>query len=128
MEINKRKTKIIISLLITIFLLLVTIVPICFGQYGWSIGVATGGLVSIISILLNEKGSDLSLKESKVFLYLLTYFARILLFIVPITVYVILQYKVKITVFDFSFIGMAIAYFPYPFINIVVELKSKDKK
>ncbi len=102
-----------------------------FGQYGWTIGIATGTVLAILSTVMVFKGSDAAIRENKTGLYLLCYFLRMLLFIGIMVVFALLQYKIKNEIFNFSIWGALIGYTPMFILLIVGQYKGThdlDKK
>ena len=106
-------------------------IGLVFNQTGWLIGAATGTVVAILSTLLVFKGSDGAMRETKMGLYFLFYFVRMLLFIGIMILFAVLQYKLKVSAFDYSIFGALIGYTPMFIILIVGQVKGNrdlDKK
>lgn len=102
-----------------------------YGQTGWTIGIASGTVVAMLSTVLVFRGSDAAIKETKTGLYLLFYFVRMILFIGVMLVFALFQYKIKNQVFDYSIWGALIGYTPMFVLLIVGQVKGThelDKK
>ncbi|MCQ2801359.1 MAG: hypothetical protein MJ222_01725 [Bacilli bacterium] len=102
-----------------------------FGQYGWTIGIATGTVLAMLSTVMVFKGSDAAIRENKTGLYLLFYFLRMIFFIGIMVVFALLQYKMQIEAFYFSIWGALIGYTPMFILLIVGQIKGThdlDKK
>lgn len=89
------------------------------------IGIALGGLVSLGYIFLTDVSTQATLKDSKAGLFLLAYFAKMILFVGIFAMLVILDYKLHIDAFKNSFWGMIIGFFPTVLITIAVQVKHK---
>ena len=113
---------------ISLVFLLISLIGFFNGQPGWTIGVAVGGLVELLFIWLMDVGSALALNEKKTWLYLLTYFIRVGVFIGFFAGLVALQYAAKIEVFYYSCWGMIIAFAPSTLITIALQLIHKEEK
>lgn len=114
----------LLALAVGIVLILGSLVGVFFSQYGWIIGVSLGTAIELINIWLLYKGSELTLKYFKTSLFLLTYFSRMVLYIVGILVLVLLQFNFEIHVFDNSFWGFLIGITPMQVVVIVVMARS----
>lgn len=112
----------VIACFVSLVLILGSIVGLFFNQPGWIIGVVSGSCVELINIVLLYKGSSEILKNEKPALFLLFYALRMILFIGLILVLVLLQYKAKLEVFNWSFVGALIGYTPMQIVVIVVTL------
>lgn len=94
-------------------------------QPGWMIGVAIGGVISLAYIFLTDVSSKATLKESKAGLFILCYFVKMILFVGFFAMLVVFQYTLHLSVFDNSFWGMLIGFFPTLIITIAVQLTNK---
>lgn len=126
-KLSELQASLLIAGIISIVLLLVSLIGLFNHQPGWTIGVAIGSLVEIVFVWLHSIGASLALKEQKVGLYLLTHFARVVLFVGPFAALVVLQYVVDVKVLYYSCWGMLIAFAPSTFITIAVQLMHKEK-
>ena len=114
----------LLASLIGIVLILASIIGIVYGQFGWIIGVSIGTVVELVNLVLLYKSSEIALKDSKMSLFLLLYFARMLLFVVGILLLVLLQYRFYVEVFNNSFWGFIIGISPMQIVVIIVMAKS----
>lgn len=124
-ELNKM---LVIACFVSLVLILGSIVGLFFNQPGWIIGVVSGSCVELINIVLLYKGSSEILKNEKPALFLLFYALRMILFIGLILVLVLLQYKAKLEVLNWSFVGALIGYTPMQIVVIVVTLIHRGEK
>lgn len=122
------QVSLLISGMISIFLLLVSCIGFFFNQSGWTIGVCFGAFASLVYIFLVNKGSTLALKDAKAGLSMLFYFVRMIIFVGLFAMLVILQYKANIDAFKYSCWGMLIAFFPSTLITVGVQLKYGKEK
>ena len=118
------KKMLLLASLIGIVLILASIIGIVYGQFGWIIGVGIGTVVELVNLVLLYKSSEIALKDSKMSLFLLLYFARMLLFVVGILLLVLLQYRFYVEVFNNSFWGFIIGISPMQIVVIIVMAKS----
>lgn len=118
------KKMVLLASLIGTILILASIIGIVYGQFGWIIGVSIGTLVELVNLVLLYKSSEIALKDSKMSLFLLLYFARMLLFVVGILLLVLLQYRFYVEIFNNSFWGFIIGISPMQIVVIVVMAKS----
>lgn len=118
------KKMLLLASLIGIVLILASIIGIVYGQFGWIIGVSIGTVVELVNLVLLYKSSEIALKDSKMSLFLLLYFARMLLFVVGILLLVLLQYRFYVEIFNNSFWGFIIGISPMQIVVIVVMAKS----
>ena len=126
-KLSELQASLLIAGVISIILLLVSLIGLFNNQPGWTLGVVIGTLVEFLFIWLMSVGSGLALKEQKVGLYLLTHFARVVVFVGTFAVLVVLQYIVKVEIFYYSCWGMLIAFAPSTFITIAIQLMHKEK-
>ena len=101
---------------------------IFFNRPGLIIGAAIGAAVEFFYLWLVSVGATLSLKEGKTGLFLLTYFARIIVFVGLFALLVILWYQLKIETFKFACWAMLIAFAPATLITIATQLMHKEGK
>ena len=127
LKLNEYQASLLIAGVVSALLLIVGAVFAFLGKPGWLIGIAVGSAVDFFYIWLMHVGSAIALKESKVGLFLLTYFARIVVFIGLFALLVILQYLLHINAFNNSCWGMLIAFVPATFITIATQLMYKEK-
>lgn len=127
----KRLSELQASLIITgalsALLLIVGVILLVLKKPGWIIGFAIGSFADFFYIWLMSVGATLALKESKVGLFLLTYFARMAVFVGLFALLVILQYVSRIEVFNNSCWAMLIAFVPVTFITIAIQLIHKEE-
>lgn len=121
---SELKKMLLLASLIGTILILASIIGIVYGQFGWIIGVSFGTLVELVNLVLLYKSSEIALKDSKMSLFLLLYFARMLLFVVGILLLVLLQYRFYVEIFNNSFWGFIIGISPMQIVVIVVMAKS----
>lgn len=121
---SELKKMLLLASLIGTILILASIIGIVYGQFGWIIGVSIGTVVELVNIVLLYKSSEIALKDSKMSLFLLLYFARMLLFVVGILLLVLLQYRFYVEIFNNSFWGFIIGISPMQIVVIVVMAKS----
>ena len=132
---NKRLTKLselqaslLIAGSIAILLLLGASIGLFFSLPGLLIGAAIGAAVEFFYIWLVSIGATLTLKQEKTGLFLLTYFARIVVFVGLFALLVILDYRLHIQVFKLSCWAMLVAFTPAVLITIAVQLMRKEGK
>lgn len=132
---NKRLTKLselqaslLIAGSIAILLLLGASIGLFFSLPGLLIGAAIGTAVEIFYIWLVSLGATLTLRQEKTGLFLLTYFARIVVFVGLFALLVILDYKLHIQTFKLSCWAMLVAFTPAVLITIAVQLMRKEGK
>lgn len=126
-NLSELQKMLLLAALVSVVLIGLSCISLAFGQPGWLIGVASGSIVEIISIVLLYKGSSEVLKAQKPGLFLLFYALRMILFIGLILGLVLLQYKAQIEVFTNSFWGALIGYTPMQLVVIIVSLRNKGK-
>lgn len=126
-NLSELQKMLLLAALVSVVLIGLSCIGLAFGQPGWLIGVASGSIVEIISIVLLYKGSSEVLKAQKPGLFLLFYALRMILFIGLILGLVLLQYKAQIEVFTNSFWGALIGYTPMQLVVIIVSLRNKGK-
>lgn len=124
-KLSELQATLLLSGIVSIILLGFSAIGFAYNQPGWMIGVACGGVVSLLSIVLTNFASVATLKESKAGLYILSYFLRMILFVGIFATLVILQYKLNISALKNAFWGMAIGFLPTTLITIVIQLKYK---
>lgn len=126
-NLSELQKMLLLAALVSVVLIGLSCIGLAFGQPGWLIGVASGSIIEIISIVLLYKGSSEVLKAQKPGLFLLFYALRMILFIGLILGLVLLQYKAQIEVFTNSFWGALIGYTPMQLVVIIVSLRNKGK-
>lgn len=110
----------LLASLIGAILISCSTIGIVYGQPGWIIGVTAGTAVELLNIFLLYKGSEVTLKYFKSYLFLLMYFSRMVLLITGLLVFVMLQYYFNVEFFTNSFWGFLIGIGPMTIIVIVV--------
>ena len=132
---NKRLTKLselqaslLIAGSVAILLLLAASIGLFFSLPGLLIGAAIGTAVEFFYIWLVSIGATLTLKQEKTGLFLLTYFARIVVFVGLFALFVILDYRLHIQTFKLSCWAMLVAFTPAVLITIAVQLMRKEGK
>lgn len=115
---------VVVATIVGIILCLFSIIGVCFGQPGWLIGVAIGSVIEVLNIFFLYKGSDMALQIGKTPLFLIFYFARMILFAGGIIFAVVMQYVCHIAAFTNSFWGVLIGYTPMQIIVIVIMAKT----
>ena len=126
-KLSELQASLLIAGVISVILLLVSIVGLVNNQPGWIIGVGVGTVVEFAFLWLMSVGSNATLKEQKAGLFLLTYFARVILFVGSFAGLMALQYVAKIEVFKYSCWAMLITFAPSTFITIAIQLMHKGK-
>ena len=127
-KLSEFQASLVITGVVSFLLIVVGTIFAFLGKPGWLIGLAIGSLVDFLYIWLMHLGSSLALKESKTGLFLLTYFLRMIAFVGPFALLVVLQFVLNIETFNNSCWGMLIAFVPVTFITIAVQLLNKDKE
>ena len=132
---NKRLTKLselqaslLIAGSIAILLLTGASIGLFFSLPGLLIGAAIGTAVEFFYIWLVSIGATLTLRQEKTGLFLLTYFARIVVFVGLFSLLVILDYRLHIQSFKLSCWAMLVAFTPAVLITIAVQLMRKEGK
>ena len=132
---NKRLTKLselqaslLIAGSIAILLLIGASIGLFFSLPGLLVGAAIGTAVEFFYIWLVSVGATLTLKQEKTGLFLLTYFARIVVFVGLFALLVILDYRLHIQAFKLSCWAMLVAFTPAVLITIAVQLMRKEGK
>ena len=132
---NKRLTKLselqaslLIAGSIAILLLTGASIGLFFSLPGLLIGAAIGTAVEFFYIWLVSIGATLTLRQEKTGLFLLTYFARIVVFVGLFALLVILDYRLHIKAFKLSCWAMLVAFTPAVLITIAVQLMRKEGK
>ena len=132
---NKRLTKLselqaslLIAGSIAILLLIGASIGLFFSLPGLLIGAAIGTAVEFFYIWLVSIGATLTLRQEKTGLFLLTYFARIVVFVGLFSLLVILDYRLHIQSFKLSCWAMLVAFTPAVLITIAVQLMRKEGK
>ena len=118
-SLNELKKSLIMSLLVTAILMILSIVGIIFGQVGWLIGVAIGGLIQSINIVLYFKGADFILRRNKAGLFLILFFARMLLIVGAFVLCIALERVAHIGAFTNSIFGVLIGITPTEIILMI---------
>ena len=124
-KLSSLQVALLISGIVSLIFIAISSIGFVFNQPGWMIGIAIGGVVSLVSIFLTEVASVSTLRDSKSGIYLLSYFCRMILFVGCFAMLVIFQYRLELPVFKNSPWGMVIGFFPSVFITVVVQLKYK---
>lgn len=127
-KLSELQASLLIAGLIAIVFLLASSIGLFFNRPGLIIGVAIGTAVEFFYIWLVSVGSTLTLKEGKTGLFLLTYFARVIVFVGLFALLVILWYQFKIETFKFACWAMLIAFAPATFITIATQMMHKEGK
>ena len=127
-KLSELQASLLIAGLIAIVFLLGASIGLFFNRPGLIIGAAIGTAVEFFYLWLVSVGATLSLKEGKTGLFLLTYFARIIVFIGLFALLVILWYQLKIETFKFACWAMLIAFAPATLITIATQLMHKEGK
>ena len=112
--------------LIGLVLIALSCIGLFFGQPGWLIGASIGMAVSAINVVLLFKGSSFALKSYKASLFLLFYFARMLIYVGMTVLLAYLDISLKIQAFKNSVFGLLIAF--VPMVIIVVIVMTREKK
>lgn len=123
-KLSDLKKMLVLACLIGFVFILASIVGAIFGQWGWMIGVTLGTVIEMLNLFFLYKGSELALKSSKAGLFLLMYFARMILYAGGILILVLLQFTWKISIFDNSFWGYLIGITPMQLIVIIVMART----
>lgn len=127
-KLSELQASLLIAGLIAIVFLLGASIGLFFNRPGLIIGAAIGTAVEFFYLWLVSVGATLSLKEGKTGLFLLTYFARIIVFVGLFALLVILWYQLKIETFKFACWAMLIAFAPATLITIATQLMHKEGK
>ena len=127
-KLSELQASLLIAGLIAIVFLLSASIGLFFNRPGLIIGAAIGTAVEFFYLWLVSVGATLSLKEGKTGLFLLTYFARIIVFVGLFALLVILWYQLKIETFKFACWAMLIAFAPATLITIATQLMHKEGK
>lgn len=127
-KLSELQASLLLAGLIAILLLLGASIGLFFSLPGLLIGAAIGTAVEFFYIWLVSVGATLSLKQEKTGLFLLTYFARIVVFVGLFALLVILDYRLHIQAFKFSCWAMLVAFTPAVLITIAVQLMRKEGK
>ena len=127
-KLTEFQASLVITGALSLLLIIVGVVLAILKKPGWMIGFAIGSLVDFFYIWIMNLGSTLALKESKAGLFLLTYFARIVVFIGLFALLVVLQYVLHVEVFNNSCWAMLIAFVPVTFITIATQLMHKNEE
>ena len=126
-KLNELQASLLIAGAIAFLFLIGSCVGLFFNLPGLLIGVLIGTAVEFVFIWLVSVAATLTLKHEKTGLFLLTYFARIILFVGLFALLVILDYRLKIHAFKYSCWAMLIAFAPSTFITISIQLMHKGK-
>ena len=127
-KLSELQASLLIAGLFAIVFLLGASIGLFFNRPGLIIGAAIGTAVEFFYLWLVSVGATLSLKEGKTGLFLLTYFARIVVFVGLFALLVILWYQLKIETFKFACWAMLIAFAPATLITIATQLMHKEGK
>lgn len=121
---NDLKKTLIISSLVTVILIAISVIGVVLGQPGWMIGVAIGGVVQLINVVLHFKGAEFVLHQEKVGSFLFAFFARMVLVILALVLCVVLDRIVGLAAFKNSVFGVLIGLAPMEII-LIFTLKPK---
>ena len=127
-KLSELQASLLIAGLFAIVFLLGASIGLFFNRPGLIIGAAIGTAVEFFYLWLVSVGATLSLKEGKTGLFLLTYFARIVVFVGLFALLVILWYQFKIETFKFACWAMLITFAPATLITIATQLMHKEGK
>ena len=127
-KLSELQASLLIAGLFAIVFLLGASIGLFFNRPGLIIGVVIGTAVEFFYLWLVSVGATLSLKEGKNGLFLLTYFARIIVFVGLFALLVILWYQLKIETFKFACWAMLLAFAPATLITIATQLMHKEGK
>ena len=127
-KLSELQASLLIAGLIAIVFLLGASIGLFFNRPGLIIGAAIGTAVEFFYLWLVSVGATLSLKEGKTGLFLLTYFARIVVFVGLFALLVVLWYQLRIETFKFACWAMLIAFAPATLITIATQLMHKEGK
>ena len=126
-KLSELQATLLLAGIMSFLLIIVGVVLLILKKPGWLIGFAIGSAADFFYIWLMHAGSELALKESKVGLFLLTYFARVIVFVGFFAMLVVFQYVLTIEVFNNSCWAMLIAFVPATFITIAGQLIHKEE-
>ena len=127
-KLSELQASLLIAGSIAILLLLGASIGLFFSLPGLLIGAAIGSAVEFFYIWLVSIGATLTLRQEKTGLFLLTYFARIVVFAGLFALLVILDYRLHIQTFKLSCWAMLVAFTPAVLITIAVQLMRKEGK
>ena len=127
-KLSELQAELLIAGLISILMLIGASIGLFFNRPGLIIGASIGVAVEFFYIWLVSVGSTLTLKEGKTALFLLTYVARMIVFLGLFALLVILYYRLHIETFKFACWAMLIAFAPATLITIAVQLMHKEGK
>ena len=127
-KLSELQASLLLAGLIAILLLLGASIGLFFSLPGLLIGAAIGSAVEFFYIWLVSIGATLTLRQEKTGLFLLTYFARIVVFAGLFALLVILDYRLHIQTFKLSCWAMLVAFTPAVLITIAVQLMRKEGK
>ena len=127
-KLNELQASLLIAGAIAIVFLLGGCVGLFFNLPGLIIGVVIGTAAEFFYIWLVSIGATLTLKEEKTGLFLLTFFARVFVFVGLFALLVVLDYKLHIEPFRYSCWAMLVAFVPSTFITIAVQMMEKGKQ
>lgn len=114
-----------------VILLIMLIVSITSGYYGWLIGAAIGSVTELINIVLLYKGSDAIVSAKKPMLFIVFYMLRMALYAIAFIVCVIFGFRNDffntpfVPAFEYSIWGCLIAISPLQIIVIIVYYVAK---
>lgn len=123
---NDLKKSLILSSLVTVILIAISVVGIFFGQPGWMIGVAIGGVIQLINVVLHFKGAEFVLQQEKMGLFLVAFFARMFLIICALVLCIVLDRVAGIGAFKNAIFGVIIGLAPMEII-LIFTLKPKKE-
>lgn len=124
-KLNDLQRTLFFGLVTGIVFILFSLIGLFFKQPGWIIGVSLGTLASLINVALLFKGSDIMLKQVKPMLFLLLFFARMIVIAVTFIFCVLMQFQFHIPAFTNSIWGALIGFAPGVVIVIVSLVKQK---
>lgn len=123
---NDLKKSLILSSLVTVILIAISVVGIIFGQPGWMIGVAIGGVIQLVNVVLHFKGAEFVLQQEKMGLFLVAFFARMFLIICALVLCIVLDRVAGIGAFKNAIFGVIIGLAPMEII-LIFTLKPKKE-
>lgn len=107
-------------------LIALSCIGLIFSQPGWLIGASIGMVVSVLNVFLLFKGSSAALKSYKAWLFLIFFFARMIIYVGMTVLLVYLDLSLKIEAFKNSVFGLLIAF--VPMVVVVSIVMTKEKK
>ena len=126
-KLSELQASLLIAGAIAVIFLLGACVGLFFHLPGLLIGALIGTAVEFFYIWLVSISATLALKEEKTGLFLLTYIARVAVFVGLFALLVILDYKMHFNAFRYSCWAMLVAFAPSTIITIAIQLMHKEK-